>query len=713
MQKITVFLFLLMSMSAVSLQAQLKTMTIEQTMDRNMYPKSLSQLSLLGEENSYVYVDRATNSIMIGSPKEDAKTWLSLADLNEKLKAAGGTEQPAFPFISWKDKSRITFSDEKNLWGYDWTKKEAKKLATWSDDAEAQDFAVNGNAAFVVKGNLYVSDNLVIKQVTKDDGYQTVNGMPAHRSEFGIEKGTFWSPNGSKLAFYHMDQSMVTDYPLAQWGDMPATNKNIKYPMAGSKSHHVTVGIYDVKKGKTIYLQTGEPKEQYLTNITWSPDEKYVYIAIVNRDQNEMKLNRYDANSGKLDKMLFEEKHAKYVEPEHGVYFLPNKNDQFIWYSERDGFQHLYLFQTDGKLVKQLTEGKWMVEEILGFDKKAEHVFITARKESALELHAYKVSLKSGEMNQLTFDKGTHALMLSANSEYLLDSYSNLETPNISQLIETESGKVVKKIFTAVNPFDGYNTPEISLGTIKSTDGTTDLHYRIIKPINFDPNKKYPVMHYVYGGPHVQLVQNRWLGAADLFMMYMASQGFVVFTIDSRGSAGRGLEFENATHRQLGTMELADQMAGIEFLKKQPYVDGEKMAAFGWSFGGFMTTSLMLRHPNTFKVGVAGGPVIDWKFYEIMYTERYMDTPEQNPDGYKTASLLNYVDKLNGKLLIIHGLQDDTVVPQHTAAFVNETVAKGVLIDYLPYPNHPHNVRGKDRVHLYKKVADYIMSNLK
>lgn len=699
---------------ALNMQAQQKQLVIEDVANRALYPTALMQLSFRGESDNYTYIDKDRKTLMQGSAKKTDEALLKIENLSAAMKAAGGAEMATFPGITWKNETIFTFADDQNLWQYDFATQKVSKLGIWNSLGENQDFAENGNVAYTLEGDLYISTpkDLKIKPVTTDGEYQIVYGEAAHRSEFGITKGTFWSPMGAKLAFYRIDQSGVTDYPLANYQEKPAANKNIKYPMAGATSQNVTLGVYDVKTEKTIYLKTGEPKEQYLTNITWSPDEKFIYVAVVNRDQNEMKLNRYSASTGELDKTLFIEKNEKYTEPEHGVYFIPEKNTRFAWLSEADNWQHIYIYDLDGKQIKQLTKGEWMVEEILGFDKKGEYIYFSGTKDGAISLHTYRVKIESGEMTLISPNEGFHSTQVSKSGNYLIDSYSNLTTPNITLFADATNGKAIRTLNTSPDPLKDYQTGQVSFFPIKSTDKTTDLYCRLIKPTNFDPNKKYPVMYYVYGGPHVQLIHNTWLAGADMFMMYMASQGYVVFTLDNRGSGGRGLAFEQATHRQLGTVELEDQMAGIEWLKKQSYVDTEKMGCFGWSFGGFMTTSLMLRKPGTFQAAVAGGPVIDWKFYEIMYTERYMDSPEQNADGYKTASLLNYVPNLKGRLMVIHGLQDDVVVPQHTAAFVNECIAKGVLIDYFPYPNHPHNVRGRDRIHLYKKVEDYFKQNL-
>ncbi len=405
-------------------------------------------------------------------------------------------------------------------------------------------------------------------------------------------------------------------------------------------------------------------------------------------------------------KTLFEEKHPKYVEPENELIFISPSSNQFIYQSEKDGFNHLYLYDTNGKFIKQLTKGKWAVLNVLGFDKKRENIYYTSTQVSATEVHAYQVNIKSGKITALTSEKGVHSVKISANGQFIFDQYSNLETPNIAQIIAPSSGKKTI-LLSAANPYKEYNMPKAELFTIKSADNTTDLHTRIIKPTNFDANKKYPVIIYVYGGPHAQLVTNSWLGGARLWEYYMAQKGYIVFTVDNRGSANRGLEFENVIHRQLGQAEMADQMKGVEYLKSLPYVDQERIGVHGWSFGGFMTISLLLNYPDVFKAGIAGGPVCDWKYYEIMYGERYMDMPEENPDGYALTNVINKAEKLKSKLLIIHGAQDDVVVMQHSMEFINACIKKSIPVDYFLYPDHKHNVMGKDRIHLMQKITQY------
>ncbi len=559
--------------------------------------------------------------------------------------------------------------------------------------------------AYTINNNLFLYDGNKHIQITNEENGDIISGQEVHRREFGINKGIFWSPDEDKLAFYQKDESMVTDYPLVDVTTRIASLKNIKYPMAGMKSHHVKVGVYNLEKGNVSFLDTGEPKEKYLTNIAWGPSGNKIYLAELNRGQDHMKLQQFDASTGKLMNTLFEEKHAKYVEPLHPVKFIPGSNDQFIWQSRRDGYNHLYLYNTRGEEISQITQGKWEVTQFLGFDKKNQHIFITATKETPLERHAYKLNIKTTRLTKLTSEPGVHNVNMDRDGKYFINTFSSKNIPRKVNIINNK-GKEVKHLLTADNPLEDYKLGEIIVSSLKAEDGT-NLYYRLIKPTNFNPDKKYPAVIYVYGGPHAQLVNNSWLGSARMWQLYMAQKGYVMLTLDNRGSANRGLEFENIIHRNLGKKELVDQMKGVELLKNSGYVDENRIGVHGWSYGGFMTTSMMLKKPGAFKVGVAGGPVIDWKYYEIMYGERYMDTPQENPEGYENANLKNYVNNLEGKLMIVNGAIDDVVVWQHSLSFIRECVKNNIQLDYFVYPRHPHNVRGKDRIHLMKKVTRY------
>lgn len=572
------------------------------------------------------------------------------------------------------------------------------------------------------EGNLYVDGKLV----ERGDGYNIVLGESVHRNEFGIDGGLFWSPDGSHLAFYRMDQSMVEDYPLVNTKSREAQTKPIKYPMAGMKSHEVTVGIYDCTSGKLIYLETRRDtsvaeREMYLTNIAWAPDNHHIYLAKVNREQNHMWMERYDAVTGQLEQVLFEETDPRYVEPCEPMIFTP-KGDQFLWYSMRDGYKHLYLYNIRGTLVKQVTHGEYEVEGFIQFDKSGENIFIYANKDNLIGRDAYRVNIKNGEMTRMTDGKGTHSVVLNENGDCYVDVYSSVDVPAAAYWKQVKYGKklqqVSHRLYVSENPLKDYASPKVKIGTIKATDGMTDLYYRLITPPGVDPDapqatKQYPTLVYVYGGPHSQLVTDSWLGGGNLYFMFLAQQGYVVFTLDNRGTDNRGFAFESCIHRRLGEVEMADQMEGVKFLKSLPYVDANRMGVEGWSFGGFMTITMKLAHPEIFKVGCAGGPVIDWKWYEIMYGERYMDTPQENPKGYEANCLLNKAKDLEGHLLVIHGAEDNTVVWQHSLEFIERCINNLKQVDYFVYPHHEHNVRGRERLHLYKKMFDYYETHLK
>jgi len=620
-------------------------------------------------------------------------------------------------FIFAPDGKTVTYYKGGEVYGFD-GKKEFTLTEAQQDWRKPQNHDPKREERVELKeGDLYVDGHLV----ERGDGYNIVLGESVHRNEFGINGGLFWSPNQSKLAFYRMDQSMVVDYPLVNTKAREAEVRNIKYPMAGMKSHEVTVGVWDCASQKLVYLNTARDttvheREMYLTNIAWSPDEKYVYIAKVNREQNHMWLEQYDAATGAFIKVLFEETNARYVEPCEPMIFTP-KGDQFLWYSMRDGYKHLYLYNIDGTLVKQVTTGEYEIEGFIQFDKKGENIFIYANKGNLAGRDAYRVNLKKGTMECMTMTEnglhGTHSVVINEAGTMWVDMWSSVNVPLRADLRDWKHKNPIKTFFEAENPLKDFAMPEVKLGTIKAADGKTDLYYRLITPPNMEPSKKYPTLVYVYGGPHSQLVTDSWLGGGNLYFMFLAQQGYVVFTVDNRGTDNRGFEFESCTHRHLGEIEMADQMEGVKFLQSLPYVDHERMGVEGWSFGGFMTITMKLAHPEVFKVGCAGGPVIDWKWYEIMYGERYMDTPQENPEGYEAVSLLNKAKDLEGRLLVIHGAEDNTVVWQHSLEFIERCINNYKQVDYFVYPHHEHNVLGRERLHLYQKMFQYYEDHLK
>ena len=681
-------------------------------------PKALRRTSLrslrwLGSD--YVYID--STRLMIGTPTaaHPEKTLLSqdefLAIIGEATKGAGAKYFTPFSVV---DEGLLIPFGKKHYLIDPRTKKQLAAFERAGRAEQAFALAPRAKHAVAVRDNnlfLLLPDGSS-KQLTTDGTPTLVYGQSVHQNEFGINGGLFWSPDGSRLAFYRMDQSMVTPYPLVHINTRKATEEKLYYPMAGMPSHHVTLGIYDVASGKTTYIKTGEPKEKYLTNISWAPDSKTVYIAEVNREQNHMDLKAYDPATGDYIKTLFSEHNDKYIEPQWPMRFIPGRDKEFVWQTRRDGYTHLYRYNVDGKLLGQITRGEWEITDFLGFADGGKTIVYSSTQLSPIDRVIASVSIDGRKTRILTPQAGWHVGQLSSDGKYLLDTYESLKTPTENRLLSVATGKPIATLYQSKDPEAGFINPEITFGTIKAADGVTDLHYRLLKPTNFDPTKKYPTIVYVYNGPHAQLVQNRFHAGCLGWDLYMATKGFVIFTVDGRGSAHRGAAFEQVIHRHLGKNEMADQMKGVDFLKSLPYVDADRIGVAGWSYGGFMTTNLMLTYPDVFKVGSAGGAVTDWARYEIMYGERYMDSPQDNPEGYKETNLSLRAGNLKGRLLLIHGTIDPTVVWQHTQLFVDACVKAGTYPDYMIYPEHKHNVLGVDRVHLNYTMARYFMDHL-
>ncbi|MCC8186172.1 MAG: S9 family peptidase [Bacteroides sp.] len=723
MKKTSVLLYLLLSLNMIAgtMAQDLRELTLEDVIPGGStyrFTENLYNLQWWGEtcihsEYDVVYqIDPHTGEQSVLFSSED-KEMLDEKALQEGIHLSG-LSQVRFP---WAGLPRMLLTgrkdNEKVYLVYDFEKQ--KLISPLIFDAKAGDtdyHPASHQLAYTVDNNLYIALEGQTLRIT-DEPEGIVCGQAVHRHEFGIRKGTFWSPQGDRLAFYHMDESMVTEYPLVDTRGRIAEERPVRYPMAGMNSHTVSIGIYDLFSTTTVYLQTGDPTDRYFTNITWSPDGKEIYLIEVNRDQNHAQLCRYDAKTGVLQAVLLEEKHPNYVEPQHPIVFLPWNEKQFIYQSQRDGFNHLYLYDTTGKLVRQLTSGNWLVQEMSGFLPKRKEVVILSTEYSPLQSNVFAVSTANGKRRPIGYAEGKHRVLLSRSGEFLTDEYATPEIPRYIDILSTATGRSqATRILTAGNPFEGFRLPSLETGTLTAADGITELYYRLVKPADFDPSHKYPVIIYVYGGPHAQMIGNGFLYDVRGWDLYMANQGYILFTLDNRGSENRGLEFENCTFRRLGIEEGKDQVKGVEFLSSLPYVDENRIGVHGWSFGGHMTTALMLRYPKLFKVGVAGGPVIDWKYYEIMYGERYMDHPDDNPEGYELCNLNNLAGNLEGKLMLVHDDQDDVCVPQHTFSFLTACIEARTYPDLIIYPNHGHNVRGRDRVHLYEKITRYFKENL-
>ena len=681
---------------------------------KNMTP---GDRTLLWWGDRLVHVEAsACYTVNLANGKES--TLLTAADLNRSIEAAGGDETAtlqgavSFPYPD-QPLALVTGTKAYTLYNFKTRRVECRIAKTGNEQAVAWD-AKSRLLACVTGDNLYVGG----KQLTTDGSRDIVYGQSVHRNEWGIDGGLFWSPDGKLLAYYRMDQSMVTDYPEVNIPEVDDSTHRIatpapeKYPMAGQASHKVTILVYNTASGRSVQLQAGDPTDRYFTNVAWSPDSKTIYVFELNRDQNDCRLVSYDATTGGKIAELYRETDPKYVEPLHPIVFLPWNADQFILQSQKDGYNHLYLMDKSGHEITQLTSGKWVVEQLVGFNPQQRSVIIASNELNPLQRNLFAVDLNTGRRTLLGSDTGWHTPALSASGRYLVDKYQAPDVPRHIDIVNVDNGRKLA-YYDAPDPWAGYTVPTYECGTIKAADGVTQLYYRMVKPAHFDPAKKYPTVVYVYGGPHAHNVDAGWHWRSRSWETYMAQRGYVLFILDNRGSENRGRDFEQATYRQLGQEEMKDQMKGVEFLRTLPYVDTTRLGVHGWSFGGFMTISLMTNYPDVFKVGVAGGPVIDWKWYEVMYGERYMDTPQSNPEGYAKTSLLPKAKDLKGKLQIIIGYNDPTVVPQHALTFLKACIEAGTQPDFFTYPGQGHNMRGHQSVHLHERITQYFDDYLK
>ena len=729
---IAAFIVLMILLSGTMTMAQNKQFTLEDLNYggknyRQMTPRS-AYYTWWGDE---LVRTEQQKCVLINKKTKEETILFTLRDVNKAFAdyvgiASGMLDNPImrtdYAVFPYPNQPIVKLLNSRETILYDW--KSQKVLMSQLGGYDEGDWCAASRAsAYTLNDQLYVVDRDGKKhQLTQDGSREIVYGQSVHRDEFGIYKGTFWSPDGNRLAFYRMDQSMVADYPQVNTSTRISTEEPDKYPMAGETSHKVTVGIYDLTTDKTLYLQVGDPTDRYFTNIQWSPDSKTIYIFELNRDQTDIELVSYDATTGARNGVLYHEHNDKYAEPLNPITFLPWDHSKFIIQSQKDGYNHLYLHDLSGKELRQLTKGEWVVLDLVGFNKARKSAIILSTEASPIQNNLYEVNLSNGKRTLLDSgtgchgnvyeESGHHDLILSSSGNFIYDDFSDPNTPRELDILDVAKHKRTM-LTKCEDPWKDYAVPEFSCGTIKAADGTTDLYYRMVKPVGFDPQKKYPTVIYVYGGPHSRNVEASWHYMSRGWETYMAQKGYLIFVLDNRGSCDRGLAFEQATFRQLGQIEMADQMKGVEFLCSLPYVDADRIGVHGWSFGGFMTISLMTNYPDVFKVGVAGGPVIDWKWYEVMYGERYMDTPESNPKGYKKTSLLNQAKRLRGKLQIIQGMNDKTVVPQHCLEFINACIEAGTQPDFFVYPGEPHNMRGHKSVHLHERITQYFEDYLK
>jgi len=528
--------------------------------------------------------------------------------------------------------------------------------------------------------------------------------------ELDIKTAYWWSPDSSAIAFLEMDERKVSQYPLVDFSSPSGEAEMERYPVAGGANPIVRVFVVPLNGGEPRAMDIGAETDIYIPRVNWLTDSKHVAIQRLNRAQTVLDLLIADTNTGKMRTAL-SENDSNWINVSDDLYFLKD-GKRFVWSSERSGYRHLYLYDLDGKQLGQLTKGEWEITAVDAVDEAKGLVYLTATEKSPLERHLYRIALDGSGFTRLTKEEGAHAAVFAPNAAAFYDTYSNAATPPRQDLYRADGSRIATINENKIAELTDYHLTPMEFVTVKSRDGAL-LNASILKPPDFHPQKKYPVLVYTYGGPHVQVVRNVWGGPNFLWHELMAQKGYIIFSVDNRGSAGRGHAFEMPLHFRLGAQELSDQRDGVQFLKSLPYVDANRIGIWGWSYGGHMTLHAMFEAGDDFKVGFAGGPVTDWRYYDTIYTERYLGLPQKNEKGYQDSSPVKYASQLKGKLLIAQGTGDDNVHYANTLAVINDLIEAGKYVEVMAFPGRGHGVSDPPaRRVLMQRVTQFFLDNL-
>ncbi len=602
---------------------------------------------------------------------------------------------------------------------YDLKTKRLSPLSAGGKQSNAAFSPDGSRVAFTRSNNLYVKDlqtNAEKAVTTSGKPNSLINGSTdwVYEEEFAFTRAFAWNADGTKLAYYTFDETAVPEYNMQVWGEPYPVDYRYKYPKAGEKNSVVTLSVYDLGKDAAVKVDIGTETDMYIPRINWTKNPNLLSVRRMNRLQNRLDILHADAATGKTTIVLTETSPA-YVDLEltdNLTYLADGRH--FVHASERSGFKHLYLYDLTGKLVRELTKGNWEVSDFQGIDEKKKLIYFTSTEASPLERQLYSVSMDGKAKTRLSTAKGTHGINFSPDFSYYLDTYSDANTPLSVGLHTAPAGKLVKMLETnddLKNRLKEYNLTRKEFFQFATPDKTT-LNGFIMKPANFDASKKYPVFMYVYGGPGNQQVTDEWSGANYMWFQLLAQKGYIVACVDNRGTGGRGTAFRQTTYANLGKLEVQDQIEAAKYFSTLPYVDKARIGIHGWSYGGYMTALCMTVGADYFKAGISGAPVTTWRFYDTIYTERYLKRPQENAGGYDDNSPVTHAAKLKGKFLLIHGTGDDNVHFQNSITLQQELINNGKQFDTFIYPNQAHGVRGKSRLHLYNLMTNFIVENL-
>ncbi len=617
-----------------------------------------------------------------------------------------------------KDGSALLFPLGGDVYFHKLGQKGAKQLLDTETFETDIRLSPQGNfISFIRDQNLFVKniETGEEKAITTEGGDAIKMGMAEFvaQEEMGRMTGYWWAPDESHIAFTKVDESPVDIITRSEIYANDIKMIEQRYPKAGTPNVNISLAVQNIASGERQWVDLGDNKDIYLARADWMPDSKTLTYQWQTRDQQALELKAYNITN-QQQTVLLKETSDTWVNLHDDLTFLED-SEQFIWASERDGFKHLYLFNNDGSLVRQLTSGEWVVDDIEAIDEAKGLVYFSGRKDTPLESHLYKVTLQGDELARISSEDGYHSVSFASDASIYVDQFSTANRPpqvslhqaNGKQITWLEENKLDEN--HPLTPYlENWNEPEF--GTLQTDDNAT-LHYRLYKPANTD--KKHPAIVYLYGGPHAQMVTNRWGGNRSLLLQYWVNQGYVVFTVDNRGSNYRGKGFEDPIYKKMGSIEVGDQVAGAKFLQSLPYVDGERIGVHGHSYGGYMTLMTMFKAPEYFKAGVSGAPVTDWRLYDTHYTERYMGNPKTDDQAYTDASVFPYAKDLKGDLLIYHGMADDNVLFTHSTRLYKHLQDEAIVFETMDYPGKKHSIRGKQTgIHLYKTITNFFNRSL-
>jgi dipeptidyl-peptidase-4 len=724
--RIIVFLFI----SSICAYSGGKELTIEDIFSSQKFAsKSIRSIQWMKDGKTYSFLETDT------STKSTGVFQFNIKDKTKKMIVSGtmlklNEGDPAFRFTSYQwspDEKQILFvsappdkqylsrlTPAGNYFIYDIASKKFSKITDVSTPQYNQKYSPDGKKiGYVRENNIYIYDLVSSKeiQLTTDGSEHIINGKFdwVYEEEFGISDGWSWSPDGSKIAYWHLDENRVPEYTMTEWDSTHLNLIKMRYPKPGDANSIVNIGVLDVTTGKTEWIDLGANDDIYIPRIQWTADENLLSFQRLNREQNQIELLMYDV-AKKSAKIVLTEKSDTWLDVNGDLRFL--KNGQFTWGSDKDGYNHLYLYKNDGTLINQITKGDWEVDAFYGVDEKNGLVYFTSSESSPIDRQIYSIKLDGSKKKRLSTKSGTNSANFSPTFENYIGYYNNSSAPSKITMMKNNGTELYSIEENEILSLKEFSLAKTSFFTFKTSDNVL-LYASLLKPSNFDSTKKYPVLVFTYGGPGSQVVRDSWGGSSYLWYSMLADKGYLIFMVDNRGTGARGAAFKKLTYKNLGKWEVNDQIEGAKYLSSLSYVDKERIGIWGWSYGGYMAALTILKGADYFKTAVAVAPVTNWKFYDNIYTERFMGTPENNPAGYKESSPLSYASRLKGKFLLIHGTSDDNVHFQNAVTLTSALQQANKQFETMYYPNKNHGIGGgTTRIHLYSLMTNFLLKNL-